>query len=134
MSLVSDSRPEFRENILRDSMLHLPIPIKMSSTMAVGSDGMKNQGETDVQHLGRLNNESESRYTIKRPFKPLFYTDSSLYCTSMPFTDAIEFGSPGDGLIIRPTKIGLIVLHVTGNYPPTYSLNLLERCLGNFDL
>ncbi|VDP69162.1 unnamed protein product [Schistosoma mattheei] len=52
----------------------------------------------------------------------------------MPFTDAMELGSPGDGLIIRPSKLGLFILHVSGNYPPTYSLNSLERCLETFDL
>ncbi|CAH8498617.1 unnamed protein product [Schistosoma intercalatum] len=133
MPLVSDSRPEFRGNILRDCMLHLPIPLKMPSTVAVGLDGVESQRKAE-ELLGRLNNETESYHTIKRPFKPLLYTDSSLYCTSMPFTDAMELGSPGDGLIIRPSKLGLFILHVSGNYPPTYSLNSLERCLETFDL
>ncbi|KAH8859805.1 hypothetical protein KSF78_0007048 [Schistosoma japonicum] len=118
MPLVSDGRAEFREN----------------SPMAISLDSIEYQRKIENQLLGGLDDETDSCHTLKRPFKPLFYTDSSLYCTSMPFQDGVEYGSPDDGLIIRPTKLGLFILHVTGNFPPTYSLNLLERCFQPFGL
>ncbi|TNN13406.1 hypothetical protein EWB00_002999 [Schistosoma japonicum] len=134
MPLVSDGRAEFRENVLRDCMLHLPIPLNTQSPMAISLDSIEYQRKIENQLLGGLDDETDSCHTLKRPFKPLFYTDSSLYCTSMPFQDGVEYGSPDDGLIIRPTKLGLFILHVTGNFPPTYSLNLLERCFQPFGL
>ncbi|CAH8841669.1 unnamed protein product [Trichobilharzia szidati] len=132
--LVSDSRSTVRDDILRECMLHLPIPLKMSPTQTRNTEGVECQRSIDL--VTKVQEDEISGYfPIKRRFKPLFYTDSSLYCTSMPLTaDNKEYNSPGDGLIIRPSELGLFILHVSGNYPPTHSLNSLERCLQTFDL
>ncbi|CAL8098930.1 unnamed protein product [Calicophoron daubneyi] len=138
MYLFAENRPEFRESILRDFQLHLPLPSDQSTHENVHSSVEMGDGHDKSDWIiSQLKNQRESGLKLceKRAFKPLFYTNTSLYCTSMPVSagDGLK-PSPGDGLVVRPVTMGLLVVHVAANYSPTASLEAVERCVTHCNL
>ncbi|VDP74178.1 unnamed protein product [Echinostoma caproni] len=116
---------ERRETVLRDARLQLPIPAEWSV-----------QGcppECDLLSLDQDEPEPPSAWLIERCFKPLFYTDTGLYCTAMPVRVSVDnednATNPGDGFIIRPVRLGLLLVHVTASVPPGISLEAVEQCV-----
>ncbi|KAF5405716.1 hypothetical protein PHET_00895 [Paragonimus heterotremus] len=112
MKLVRESHTKYRETVLRDSMLLLPLPTQWSAR----------QTENAEENMELVLTKHENRR-----FKPLFYTDTSLYLTSMPPSDSPDDFCPGDGLIIRLVTLGILIVHVAANFPPTVSVNAVER-------
>ncbi|THD25742.1 hypothetical protein D915_003365 [Fasciola hepatica] len=117
---------ERRESILSQARLWLPIPVEWSV------NGCPSEF---VQRLAERNGDSDvlPKRFVKRCFKPLLYTDTGLYCTAMPVqtnpNDAEDLISPGDGLVIRPVQLGLLLIHVTASVPPSTSLQSVEYCV-----
>ncbi|CAH8520530.1 unnamed protein product [Heterobilharzia americana] len=77
--LVSDRCSEVRDSILRECVLHLPIPLKIQSEPTVGLMGSAgNQQRIDKQMIEKSVGDTEisSRLPKKRRFKPLFYMHS----------------------------------------------------------
>ncbi|OON19820.1 hypothetical protein X801_04309, partial [Opisthorchis viverrini] len=107
--MVEETPQDHRDTILRDNVVYLPIPRAWSVRSPCLS-----------AEILRVQDASDSLMDFsKRPFKPLFYTDTSLYLTAMPNGDT---PSPGDGLILCLVKLGLLLVHVASNFPPTASL------------
>ncbi|KAF8570603.1 hypothetical protein P879_01263 [Paragonimus westermani] len=112
MKLVGESHTKYRESVLRDSMLLLPLPTQWWARQTEKAED---------------NIESISTKQEKRRFKPLFYTDTGLYLTSMPPSDSPDEFCPGDGLVIRLVPLGVLIVHVAANFPPTVSVNAVEK-------
>ncbi|KAF7261839.1 hypothetical protein EG68_00948 [Paragonimus skrjabini miyazakii] len=112
LKLVSESHTKYREVVLRDSVLLLPLPTQWSTR--------------ETENAGK-NMESVPTKHENRRFKPLFYTDTGLYLTSMPPSDSPDEFCPGDGLVIRLVTLGILIVHVAANFPPTVSVNAVER-------
>ncbi|KAA0185287.1 hypothetical protein FBUS_05861, partial [Fasciolopsis buskii] len=117
---------ERRETILCEARLRLPIPVEWSvhgCPEEVKQKSVGPRGEVDLPNE-RL---------AERSFKPLFYTDTGLYCASMPVQinpdDIEDLINPGDGLVLRPVRLGILVTHVTASVPPGMSLQSVEHCV-----
>ncbi|VDQ00366.1 unnamed protein product [Trichobilharzia regenti] len=73
--LVSDSRSTIRDDILRECMLHLPIPLRMSPIQTRITEAVECQRSIDLVTKGQEDETDGYFLPIKRRFKPLFYTD-----------------------------------------------------------